>query len=110
MLGHPAVADVCVVGIKDEYSGELPKAYIVLEAKVAESVKDDDAAIEQLKQVLKKARISLSIINPERSNTTTARLRPQSCIQATRGRHRIHRCYSQECFREIAAKSPARQG
>ncbi|OJT02330.1 4-coumarate--CoA ligase-like 7 [Trametes pubescens] len=29
LLGHPDVDDVCVVGIPDEYSGELPLAFIV---------------------------------------------------------------------------------
>ncbi|EIW53371.1 amp dependent CoA ligase [Trametes versicolor FP-101664 SS1] len=29
LLGHPDVGDVCVVGIPDEYSGELPLAFIV---------------------------------------------------------------------------------
>lgn len=29
LLGHPHVEDVAVLGIKDEYSGEKPKAYVV---------------------------------------------------------------------------------
>ena len=29
LLGHPKVSDVAVLGISDEYSGEVPKAYIV---------------------------------------------------------------------------------
>ena len=32
LLGHEVVADVAVVGIPDAYSGELPKAFIVLNA------------------------------------------------------------------------------
>lgn len=32
ILSHPAVADAAVVGILDEYAGELPLAYIVLKA------------------------------------------------------------------------------
>ena len=30
LLGHPKVEDVAVMGVKDDYSGELPKAYVVL--------------------------------------------------------------------------------
>eukprot|EP00967_Tisochrysis_lutea_P113768 scaffold180793_cov32-Tisochrysis_lutea.AAC.1 len=29
LLSHPHVADACVVGIKDDYAGELPKAFVV---------------------------------------------------------------------------------
>ncbi|KAK5467097.1 hypothetical protein LTS15_000067 [Exophiala xenobiotica] len=31
LLGHPDVEDVAVLGIADEYSGERPKAYVVLQ-------------------------------------------------------------------------------
>ena len=27
---HPAVAEACVVGVRNEYKGEIPKAYLVL--------------------------------------------------------------------------------
>ena len=30
LLQHPDIADVCVVGVPDEYSGELPLAFVVL--------------------------------------------------------------------------------
>lgn len=39
LLGHPKVEDVAVLGIQDEYSGELPKAYIVPKVGI---VKDGD--------------------------------------------------------------------
>eukprot|EP01102_Stenamoeba_stenopodia_P019286 TRINITY_DN7247_c0_g1_i1.p1 TRINITY_DN7247_c0_g1~~TRINITY_DN7247_c0_g1_i1.p1 ORF type:complete len:581 (-),score=97.94 TRINITY_DN7247_c0_g1_i1:107-1849(-) len=41
ILSHPAVADVAVVGLKDEVSGEIPKAFVVLK-KGHEDVKSTD--------------------------------------------------------------------
>lgn len=38
LLSHPDVADACVVGIADDYSGELPVAYVVLTAEAAQSL------------------------------------------------------------------------
>ncbi|KAH9980137.1 amp dependent CoA ligase [Lactifluus volemus] len=35
LLRHTDIADVCVVGIPDEYSGELPFAFVVLSANAA---------------------------------------------------------------------------
>ena len=37
LLGHPEVEDCAVLGIWDEYSGERPKAYVVLKKCVEES-------------------------------------------------------------------------
>ncbi|KAJ4361367.1 hypothetical protein N0V95_001981 [Ascochyta clinopodiicola] len=37
LLGHPKVEDVAVMSVPDEYSGELPKAYISLKPGVEES-------------------------------------------------------------------------
>ena len=32
LLGHPNVEDCAVLGVRDDYSGELPKAYVVLKS------------------------------------------------------------------------------
>ena len=40
LLSHSAVAEAIVVGVPDEYSGELPRAYIVLKHNHKASVKE----------------------------------------------------------------------
>jgi len=49
ILDHPDVNDTCVVGIPDEYSGEVPLAFVVLNsdaAKRAEKNTDEGAKIK----------------------------------------------------------------
>lgn len=61
LLGHSKVEDVAVLGIPDYYSGELPKAYVVLKAGHTESegvgqellsyVKDNKVRYKHVKEV-----------------------------------------------------------
>jgi acyl-coenzyme A synthetase/AMP-(fatty) acid ligase len=37
ILDHPSVLDVCVVGMPDEYAGEVPLAFVVPTAEVGHS-------------------------------------------------------------------------
>ncbi|KAI6030702.1 hypothetical protein F5J12DRAFT_954393 [Pisolithus orientalis] len=46
VLGHPDVEDTCVVGIPDEYSGELPVAFVVLRQEAGKRAQDSSAAHE----------------------------------------------------------------
>ena len=41
LLGHPAVADVCVVGVPDEFSGELPLAFVAPSTDAAARIRAD---------------------------------------------------------------------
>ncbi|KAJ7103285.1 amp dependent CoA ligase [Mycena belliarum] len=54
LLSHPAVADACVVGIPDEYSGEIPRAYIVLREDALMRISANPSEGEMLKAALKK--------------------------------------------------------
>ncbi|KAF8558344.1 acetyl-CoA synthetase-like protein [Imleria badia] len=50
ILDHPDVADTCVVGTPDEYSGELPLAFVVLRSDALNRIRNDPAAAETIKQ------------------------------------------------------------
>ncbi|KAF9806749.1 hypothetical protein IEO21_08558 [Rhodonia placenta] len=54
LLDHPDVADVCVVGLPDDYSGELPLAFVVPSTKATERIKRDPAEAERVRAVLMK--------------------------------------------------------
>jgi acyl-coenzyme A synthetase/AMP-(fatty) acid ligase len=54
LLDHPDVTDVCVVGILDDYSGELPLAFVVVEANAAKRIAADPQAASKLKAILMK--------------------------------------------------------
>lgn len=49
LLDHPDVSDVCVVGIPDDYSGEVPLAFIMLEENAAQRAKSSWKAAEEIK-------------------------------------------------------------
>lgn len=51
LLGHDKVEDVAVLGIRDDYAGELPKAYVVVKPGTEQS---EDVGRELLKYVREK--------------------------------------------------------
>ncbi|MBW0467896.1 hypothetical protein O181_007611 [Austropuccinia psidii MF-1] len=52
LLGHPSIADVCVIGMPDEYAGEIPRAFVV---RSDEGYKQDPAQLAQeIKELVSK--------------------------------------------------------
>ncbi|KAG1849862.1 hypothetical protein C8R48DRAFT_613814 [Suillus tomentosus] len=54
ILDHPDVTDTCVVGIQDEYSGELPLAFVVLRPEAVKRVEESPPAAEEIKASIMK--------------------------------------------------------
>lgn len=54
LLEHPDVGDACVVGVPDEYSGEVPLAFIVPSHDAQERIKKDPEEGEKIKLALMK--------------------------------------------------------
>ena len=53
LLGHNKVEDAAVIGIRDDYSGERPKAYVVLKA----TYKPSDQVGQELMQYVKERKV-----------------------------------------------------
>ncbi|KII90730.1 hypothetical protein PLICRDRAFT_697218 [Plicaturopsis crispa FD-325 SS-3] len=54
LLGHPDVADACIVGVPDDYSGEVPLAFVVLNAQAAARARKSPAEAKAIKRALAK--------------------------------------------------------
>ncbi|KAF8630887.1 hypothetical protein AX17_005245 [Amanita inopinata Kibby_2008] len=50
LLDHADVANACVVGVPDDYSGEVPMAFVVLRPAAAERVAKGPSTAHQIKQ------------------------------------------------------------
>jgi 4-coumarate--CoA ligase len=75
LLRYPDIADVCVVGIPDEYSGELPFAFVVLSANAAKRATSGDA--EKIKADIIKVSIERVMTTRTVSNLLAACRRQQ---------------------------------
>lgn len=63
LLGHADVTDVCVVGLPDEYSGEVPLAFVVPTTAAVERMKRDPGEEARTKQSIMRvsSRLRLSL-------------------------------------------------
>lgn len=59
-MDHTAIADACVVGVPDDYSGEVPFAFVSLDPDTAKMVQNDATGKEsaRLKEDIKKVRLT----------------------------------------------------
>jgi 4-coumarate--CoA ligase len=58
LLEHPDVTDTCVVGLSDEYSGEVPLAFVVLSASAAKRALQSEVELAKIKDSILKVRWS----------------------------------------------------
>lgn len=50
LLGHPLVSDVAVIGVSDDYAGEVPKAFVVLAQPSEAGLETEKELVEWVKQ------------------------------------------------------------
>jgi len=56
LLEHPDVADTCVVGVHDDFSGEVPLAFVVLSVDTAKRALRGSAEVAEIKGSILKVR------------------------------------------------------
>jgi acyl-coenzyme A synthetase/AMP-(fatty) acid ligase len=56
LLSHASVQDAAVVGIRDDFSGELPRAFVVLHEGIPKSENTKDALISFVKSKCTRAK------------------------------------------------------
>ncbi|KAF8628542.1 hypothetical protein AX15_003835 [Amanita polypyramis BW_CC] len=54
LLDHPDVANACVVGVPDDYKGEVPMAFVVLRSEAANRAADDPGVLGDIKRSIVK--------------------------------------------------------
>ena len=66
LLDHPYISDVCVVGLPDEFSGEVPMAFVVPSSKAGKLIKTGPQGSLEVKQAICKVRLDARWNAPQR--------------------------------------------
>lgn len=56
LFDHPDIADACVVGVPDDYSGEVPLAFVVLNAGASTGIEGNIQERNRIKASIVKVR------------------------------------------------------
>jgi len=59
LLDHQYVADVCVVGVPDEFNGEVPMAFVVQSSKAKQLTKTGPQGVLEVKKEIYKVRLGV---------------------------------------------------
>ena len=62
MLTHADVADACVVGVPDDYSGEIPMAFVVLRETTLKNIQQNPKETQRIKDSIIKVLIAIFYI------------------------------------------------
>ena len=102
LITHPDVADAAVVGVPDDFAGELPFAFVVLHQESAKAAAESDVAAAALKnsifQVSCRVSSSFALATQKLIHLSkfSACGKRQVAIQATHRRNCVLRKHSEE--------------
>lgn len=63
LLDHKYVSDACIVGVPDEYNGEVPLAFVSLTEDAIQRIKKDSKVADEIKQSILKVCSSPSFVS-----------------------------------------------
>ncbi len=72
LLNHPDVADAAVIGVPDDYAGEVPLAFVVLKPPLATKVNEDAELAGDVRDRIDKVCVWRSLIVISKLETDTS--------------------------------------
>jgi acyl-coenzyme A synthetase/AMP-(fatty) acid ligase len=87
LLNHPYVRDACVVGIHDEFNGEIPLAFIAPTQSAMEMIREGLSEAQRVKMDIQKVIQYLQVtnrVNPATISISSTYLMPRCSISGWR--------------------------